>query len=150
MDYSQVKQIIGADIDDSNMSGTEIAYEVFVGLCALVSVVFVCLDYFTVLNFKHSPYIEIDSIILVILWADYITGFEKAANKKEFFFCHLIGLISIIPIVWIMDVMPAVEAWNGAALIKITKITMLLRVFRAFGYFTILHHRAERILKYLP
>ena len=146
MDYSQIKHMIGADIDDKNMTGMEIAYEVFVGMCALVSVVFVCLDYFTVLNFKNSPFVEIDSIIL----ADYITGFEKAEDKKEFFFCHLIGLISIIPIVWITDVIPAIDAWNGAALIKIAKITMLLRVFRAFGYFTILHHRVERILKYLP
>lgn len=150
MDYSQIKHMIGADIDDKNMTGMEIAYEVFVGMCALVSVVFVCLDYFTVLNFKNSPFVEIDSIILVILWADYITCFEKAEDKKEFFFCHLIGLISIIPIVWITDVIPAIDAWNGAALIKIAKITMLLRVFRAFGYFTILHHRVERILKYLP
>ena len=150
MDYSQIKHMIGADIDDKNMTGMEIAYEVFVGMCALVSVVFVCLDYFTVLNFKNSPVVEIASIIFVILWADYITGFEKAEDKKEFFFCHLIGLISIIPIVWITDVIPAIDAWNGAALIKIAKITMLLRVFRAFGYFTILHHRVERILKYLP
>lgn len=150
MDYSQIKHMIGADIDDENMTGIEIAYEVFVGMCALVSVVFVCLDYFTVLNFKNSPFVEIDSIILVILWADYITCFEKAEDKKEFFFCHLIGLMSIIPIVWITDVIPAIDAWNGAALIKIAKITMLLRVFRAFGYFTILHHRVERILKYLP
>ncbi|MCI5697749.1 MAG: hypothetical protein PUG43_04235 [Clostridiales bacterium] len=150
MDYSQIKHIIGADLDESKMSKWEIAYEVFVGMCAIVSVIMVCLDYFTVLSFKHSPYVEIDSAILVILWADYISAFEKADDKKEFFMCHLIGLISIIPIAWLTTVMPAVSTWSGASLLKITKITMLLRVFRAFGYFTILHNRIERILKYLP
>lgn len=150
MDYSQIRHLIGADIDDSHMSKWEITYEVFIGISALASVIMVCLDYFTVLNLKVSPYVEIDFAILIVLWADYITSFERAADKKDFFICHLIGLISIIPIAWITTIIPAMETWHGAALLKIAKVTMLLRIFRAFGYFTILHHRIEKFLKYLP
>ncbi|WP_225743388.1 potassium channel family protein [Marinilactibacillus sp. Marseille-P9653] len=99
-------------------------YDPVIIVLALFSVCLVVLDILSVLNLTHSPFKEIDRIILSLFALDYFGRFFASKNKVTFFNSNLFDLIAIIPLNSVFAM------FRLARLFRITRLTRISRLGR--------------------
>lgn len=93
-------------------------YNLFMAALAMISIIFITLDYAHQININSIPFLAIDNLIFVIFTIDYLVRLVRAENKKAFFKSNIFDLLSIIPVTQV------------SAIFRITRIGRLLRLLR--------------------
>ena len=102
-------------------------YDVFIIILAVISIIFVVLDFASLISITESPYLEVDNFILIIFAIDYFARLFKAENKLSFFKQNIFDLIAIIP----FSVM--FSFFRFSRIFRIAKISKFARLSRLVG-----------------
>lgn len=73
-------------------------YTVTIAVLAIISIIFVLLDYSSVIDLTTAPYLTIDNTILIIFTVDYFVRLWFATDKRRFFKTNIFDLLAIIPL----------------------------------------------------
>ncbi|ETO40835.1 Potassium voltage-gated channel subfamily KQT [Fructilactobacillus florum 8D] len=131
-------------MDKSRLLRIKNGYNIFIVLCALVSVLMVLLDFAGVLKLNHQPYQRIDLTIWVIFVIDYFGGFFLARSKVTYLRSHFFDLLAIIPV---NSIFSFFKLFRFTRLLQLTKLAKVSRLFRLVGIFGKLRSRAAQFLK---
>lgn len=114
-----------------------------IAILAVVSIVFVFLDFGNVISLNAEPWYLADHIILLIFMVDYIVRFIRSENKKKFFVENIFDLIAILPFNDVLSIFRFARLFRIA---RIAALTKTFRIFRAFGFMGVLKKRAHKFL----
>ncbi len=107
----------------------QFAYEVFMTLLALVSVILVFGDMFSFLNSETSTYTTLEIFLLCVFWLDYLVRLLLSVNKKEFFRDNFFDFLAILPLSKTFSIFRLIRILRLAKLAQLGKITRLVKVF---------------------
>ncbi|MBO0458395.1 ion transporter [Enterococcus hulanensis] len=116
-------------------------YDLTIIILAIVSIVFVVLDFASLINISEKPFRTLDSLILIVFAYDYLSRLLKSENKKDFFARNLFDLIAIIPFNSIFSF------FRLARVFKIARVTRLFKFSRLVGVTGKLTNRIDGFLK---
>lgn len=122
------------------------AYQIFIVLLALLSIILVILDLCGKISLTSGALFWTDTIILIIFAIDYIVRFILAKEKWQFFKKNIFDLLSIIPFNSIFSFFRFARVFRIAKLAKLAKLskfTKLARLTALFGRFGV---RANKFL----
>lgn len=111
------------------------AYQVFIAILALVSIVLVILDLCGKISLASGVLFWIDTSILIVFAVDYIVRFVLAKEKLKFFKSNIFDLLSIIPFNSIFSFFRFARIFRLAKLSRLAKFTKLARLTAFFGRF---------------
>ena len=60
-------------------------YTITIAVLAIISIIFVLLDYSSLIDLTTAPYLTIDNTILIIFTVDYFVRLWFATDKRRFF-----------------------------------------------------------------
>lgn len=79
------------------MSTKKKAYEIFMAVLAIISIILIILSYGSIINLNQGYPELLNNAILIIFTIDYFTRLYLAKDKKKFFKENIFDLLSIIP-----------------------------------------------------
>lgn len=115
-------------------------YDGFIVLLAFVSIIFVLLDFASLISIAASPYLEIDNFILIIFSIDYFARLVKSENKLTFFKQNIFDLLAIIPFSAIFSF------FRFSRIFRIAKISKFARLSRLVGVTGKLQQKLSKFL----
>ncbi|XEO93223.1 ion transporter [Latilactobacillus sakei] len=101
-------------------------YTVTIAILAIISIVFVLLDYSNVIDLTATPYLAIDNTILTIFTIDYFVRLWLAADKRRFFKTNIFDLLAIIPLSTLFSFFRLGRLFRIAGLMKVFRFTRLV------------------------
>ncbi|MCM1635141.1 ion transporter [Latilactobacillus sakei] len=101
-------------------------YTVTITILAIISIVFVLLDYSNVIDLTATPYLAIDNTILTIFTIDYFVRLWLAADKRRFFKTNIFDLLAIIPLSTLFSFFRLGRLFRIAGLMKVFRFTRLV------------------------
>ncbi len=107
----------------------QFAYEIFMTLLALISVVLVLGDMFSLINSDTKTYNVTEAILLSIFWLDYLVRMFISKNKREFFRENFFDFLAILPLSKSFSFFRLIRILRLAKLAQIGKITKLVKIF---------------------
>ncbi len=125
----------------------KLIYDLVILVLALISVILVFFDMFSVLSLEDKPYKQIDLIILLLFWTDYICRFLISKSKVTFFKENIADFIAIIPFNSIFSFFRISRVFRIAKVTRLSKLTKTTRLVRAFAFIGILRKRLKKFLR---
>lgn len=119
-------------------------YNISIALLAITSIVFVILDFCSVISLAEQPYSIIDTVILLIFTVDYAVRFFMSKERKRFFKENIFDLVAIIPF---NSIFTAFRAFRLFRLLKFTKLAKAARLVRAAAFFGVVKQKFSDILR---
>lgn len=110
---------------------------------ALVSVTIVSLDLLGYITIKDSPYIYIDTVILLLFAVDYMVRLIKSKKKKTFIRSNVFDALSILPFDSVFATLRLVRVF------RIVRLTRFTRTFRLFRFVGLVGRFKERVAVFL-
>ncbi|MEJ1311804.1 ion transporter [Latilactobacillus sakei] len=101
-------------------------YTVTIAILAIISIVFVLLDYSNVIDLTATPYLAIDNTILTIFTIDYFVRLWLAADKRRFFKTNIFDLLAIIPLSTLFSFFRLGRLFRIVGLMKVFRFTRLV------------------------
>ena len=118
-------------------------YNIIIIVLAAVSILFVFLDLFSIIDFSKNPYYIMDMSILCIFAIDYLIRFAISKNRKEFIKENIFDLIAVIPFNTLFSTFRVFRIFRIA---KMSKLAKLSRVVRATAFFEIVKKKIKGII----
>ncbi len=109
----------------------QFAYEIFMTLLALISVILVFCSFSSLISLENEPYKTIEVILFAIFWADYITRLFLSEKKSEFFKENFFDFLAILPLSKTFSIFRLIRIIKLVKLAKLFKITRLDKIFDA-------------------
>lgn len=116
-------------------------YDLLIIILALISILFVILDFSNTIDLSQQPYNIIDNTILIIFSIDYFFRLFHATNKKDFFIRNIFDLIAILPFNYLFNF------FRIARIFRISQISRLARLGRIVGVTGKLTNKISDFLK---
>lgn len=122
------------------------AYQVFIALLALLSIILVILDLCKKISLASGILFWADTCILIIFAVDYIVRFILVKEKWQFFKKNIFDLLSIIPFNSIFSFFRFARIFRVAKLAKFAKISKFIKLARLTALFGRFGSRANKFL----
>ncbi len=113
----------------NNSIKLQFSYEVLMTLLALVSVVLVFGDMFSVISSETTYYKVLELFLYGVFWLDYLVRLFLSINKKEFFRDNFFDFLAILPLSKTFSIFRLIRILRLAKVAQLGKITRLVKVF---------------------
>ncbi len=107
----------------------QFSYEILMTLLALVSVVLVFGDMFSIINSETTLYRFSEIFLYGVFWLDYLVRLFLSNNKKEFFRDNFFDFLAILPLSKSFYIFRLIRILRLAKVAQLGKITKLVKVF---------------------
>ncbi len=111
----------------------QFSYEIFMTLLALVSVVLVFADMFSIINSETPFYKSLEMFLYTVFWLDYLVRMTLSKSKKEFFRDNFFDFLAILPLSKSFSIFRLIRILRLAKVAQLGKVTKLVKVFGAIA-----------------
>ncbi len=107
----------------------QFSYEVLMTLLALLSVVLVLGDMFSVIDSETTLFTFLEVFLYGVFWLDYLVRLFLSEKKKEFFRDNFFDFLAILPLSKSFYIFRLIRIIRLAKVAQLNKITKLVKVF---------------------
>lgn len=125
----------------------KIVYDISISVLALISVILVFLDIYSVISLAKQPYRTLDLAMLGIFWVDYVIRFIISKNKLDFFKNNIFYLIAIIPLNEFFSLFRVTRLFWVLKFARVNKVIKVTRLVRTFGFIGVIKKKLSKFFK---